>query len=139
MHFFSVRSSVSFREPRNMLQTSQGLNRQWTRIQAKILYGRVWASIRGGTSWSDAAPSIATRKNSYLCMVARLLSPHPDPLPQGEGTATPDSRKLPPRPLGRRPGEDSPSPKGEGRGEGRQTLRSSHGVSKLFCSGTGQV
>jgi superfamily I DNA/RNA helicase len=44
--------------------------------------------------------------------------PHPDPLPRGEGIAKVASRKIEPHPSPRPAGDNSPSPGGEGRGEG---------------------
>src|SRR5437867_1191528 len=84
------------------------------RQRLKLLSG-VWPS---SATASCALPRVvegsiattATVKNRYLCMVVQWLPPHPDPLPQGEGTATPNSRKFPPRSIRQRPGDDSPSP-----------------------------
>src|SRR3989442_10336435 len=73
--------------------------------------------IVGGRAHEGSKGSITeTGKIRYFCVVARLLSPHADPLPQGEGKATPDSRKFPPRLSRRPPGDDSPSPQGRGPG-----------------------
>ena len=45
-------------------------------------------------------------------------APHPGPLPVGEGTTHPVSFEKLPFPVAERAGCDSPSPGGEGRGEG---------------------
>ena len=48
--------------------------------------------------------------------VGRLLPPHPNPLPWGEGAPEHGSRKSQRFPIRRPPGEDSPSPRGRGLG-----------------------
>jgi hypothetical protein len=47
------------------------------------------------------------------------LPPHPDPLPQGEGTAACAFWKFQRHPFRRQTDDNSPSPTGEGRGEGK--------------------
>src|SRR5438876_1704555 len=48
------------------------------------------------------------------------VSPHPDPLPRGEGTAKVDPQNSKAHSLRPQTGVDSPSPGGEGRGEGER-------------------
>ena len=55
--------------------------------------------------------------------VASPLPPHPAPLPQGEGTPHAALRRVEALRIGESAAYGSPSPRGEGRGEGEETLR----------------
>ena len=55
--------------------------------------------------------------------LAQTVPPHPDPLPTGEGAAQPAPRTFARRPIRPVTGDDSPSPWGEGRGEGERIVR----------------
>src|SRR5437899_4821393 len=52
-----------------------------------------------------------------------LVPPHPCPLPQGEGTLHPALRRVEALWIGDNAAYGSPSPPGEGWGEGKETLR----------------
>src|SRR4029453_13046665 len=70
----------------------------------------------------------------------RLLSPHPSPLPWGEGVSSaalvngPESLVVPRRFLAECGSAFLPLPKGEGRGEGEYKNKGSEGVQKLICA-----
>jgi site-specific DNA-methyltransferase (adenine-specific) len=51
-----------------------------------------------------------------------IAAPHPDPLPTGEGKAAAPHSKIRQSPYRRQTAENSPSPGGEGRDEGEQTI-----------------
>ncbi len=67
-------------------------------------------------------------------MVIRALSPHPVPLPQGEGTARTAQWKAENSGLLSAEGMVHPLPKGEGRGEGKENIARRYGnVLDLSC------
>jgi P-type Cu+ transporter len=72
---------------------------------------------------SDKASGTLKSLLNLAPQTARLLSPHPDPLPEGEGTAATEPRKF--TPSGSNPALEHilPLPPGEGRGEGNSNVK----------------
>src|SRR5437867_350201 len=68
--------------------------------------------------------------------MARVVSPHPNPLPQGEGVTLRGIDEVQATRIAREIGDDSPSPKGEGGVSGKRTSTAEN-QSNTMAVGTG--
>jgi hypothetical protein len=82
-----------------------------------------WRTADGVDYTERRKAKLHASQNAEALAVASPLPPHPAPLPQGEGTPHHAMRRVEALRIGESAADDSPSPRGEGWGEGEETLR----------------